>query len=159
MLFKKIAPLFVGMSLLLALTTHAQTLANNTDWLKQHLNSLVTDKEDNVTPIFNFSDCQMMMAVDTKEDGIAVKMNMNWPLKEIKKVSYKPAGGGKYTLLLDIPGDKVKGKMKVGIFSKKIRSKGEDGHSSFTLNTTDEKLVQEMKQRFDNAISQCRSAN
>jgi hypothetical protein len=157
MFFKKVTLLFVGMSLLLALTSRAQTLAADTDWLKQQLNSLVTDKDDNVTPVFNFSDCQMTMNVDTKEEGISVKMNMSWPLKEIKKVSYKPASKGTYTFLLDIPGDKVKGKMKVGIFSKKIRSKGEEGHTSFDLKTTDEKLVQEMKQRFDNAINQCRS--
>lgn len=157
MLFKKITLLCVGMSLLFALTTHAQTRATDTDWLKQQLNSLVTDKDDNVTPVFNFTDCQMTMNVDTKEEGISVKMNMIWPLKEITKVSYKPASKGTYTLLLDIPGDKVKGKMKVGIFSKKIRSKAEEGHTSFDLKTTDEKLVQEMKQRFDSAISQCRS--
>ncbi|WP_461149402.1 hypothetical protein [Spirosoma pulveris] len=149
--------LLISLGLFVAASTQAQTLTADTGWLKEKLNNLVVDKEDSVNPQFDFTDCQMSMKVDTKEEGIRVKLDMNWPLKEIKKVSYKPASGGTYTLVLDIPGDKVKGKMKVGIFSKKIRSKGEDGHTSFDLKTTDEKLVQDMKQHFESAIKQCQA--
>ncbi|ADB40993.1 hypothetical protein Slin_5016 [Spirosoma linguale DSM 74] len=147
----------LGLGIFVSSAVQAQTLTADTNWLKEKLNSLVIDKDESVNPQFDFNDCQMTMKVDTKEEGITVKMDMNWPLKEIRKVSYKPSTGGAYTLLLDIPGDKVKGKMKIGIFSKKIRSKANEGHTSIDLRTTDEKLVQEIKQRFEGAIKQCQA--
>ena len=47
--------------------------------------------------------------------------------------------------------------MKIGIFSKSLRQKGDGGHTSFDLDTQDETLVQEMQRRFEAVIGQCRS--
>lgn len=157
----KIIALFtISLIMLLPSMAGAQTLKDNTDWLKKQLNELVDEKDDETKPVFSFNDCQMLMNLDTKEEGIRVKVDMNWPLKEIRKVSYKPAADGKYTLVLDVPGSKVKGKVKVGIFSKSLRDKdrGSDGHSSFGLNTKDEKVMQEIQQKFEASIKQCQSS-
>jgi len=84
-----IASLLLGLGLVTAKPTQAQTLAENTTWLKEQLNELVDNSE--AKPVFDVNDCLMTMNVDTKEEGIRVKMDMNWPMKEIRNVSYKAA--------------------------------------------------------------------
>ena len=160
MLLKITALFAISLILLLSSMAGAQTLKDNTDWLGKQLNELADNDDDDAQPIFSFDNCQMLMNLDTKEEGIRVKVNMNWPLREIRKVSYKPAADGKYTLFLDVPGNKVKGKMKVGIFSKSLRDKnrGSDGHTSLDLNTTDEQLMQKIQQRFEASVKQCQSS-
>ena len=145
-------------SLLIGLFTsssHAQTADQDTLWLKQQLNELVLDDEPDIKPVFSFPPCQMQMVVDTKQEGIKVKMNLNWPLKEVRKVSYQPTKEGHYTLKLDIPANKVKGKMKIGFLSKKLRPKGDDGQSSFDLNTNDEQLVRRIQHQFESVVARC----
>ncbi|WP_144035905.1 hypothetical protein [Spirosoma fluviale] len=67
--------LLMGLGVFIASATQAQTLTADTGWLKEKLNSLVIDKDDSVTPQFDFNDCQMSMKVDAKEEGIAVKLD------------------------------------------------------------------------------------
>ncbi|MGF7214892.1 hypothetical protein GGR92_001032 [Spirosoma lacussanchae] len=148
-----ITSVLLGIGLITAGTAQAQTLTENTTWLKKELNELV-DSSD-AKPVFDFKDCLMTMNVNTKEEGIRVKVDMNWPLKEIRKVSYKAASNGNYTLVLDVPANQVKGKVKVGIFSKTLREKGDGGHTSLDLNTRDEKRIQAIQQRFETSIRQC----
>jgi hypothetical protein len=146
--------LFIG---LFASFAHAQSAQQDTLWLKQQLNQLVLDDEPDIKPVFSFQACQMRMVVDTKQEGIKVKMNLNWPLGEVRKVSYQPTPTGRYTLKLDIPANKVKGKMKIGFFSKRLRPKGEDGQSNFDLNTNDEQLMRRIQQQFESVIARCKN--
>ena len=146
--------LFVG---LLTSFAHAQTADQDTLWLKQQLNRLVLDEEPDIKPVFSFQPCQMRMVVDTEQGGVKVKMNLNWPLGEVRKVSYQSTQGGHYTLKLDIPANKVKGRMKIGFFSKKLRPKGDDGQSSFDLNTNDEALMGRIQHQFESVIARCQA--
>lgn len=158
---------------LMGLPTHAQSLARNTDWLKKQLNKFVTDdtKHDmklngkKSTPTFDFKECQMSMTLDTKEDDVAIGMNIAWQLKDVRNVSYKREKDGQYTLILDVPADKMKMSMGVGGFSgsfnmndtdKDKNSKGTNANSSFNLATKDEALVREIKEKFDESVKLCR---
>ena len=87
--------------------TLAQSRQQNTDWIKDQLNRLM--EQETTKPVFDFDACQMRMNVDTKEEGIRVRMDMTWPLSEIRRVSYKISDGGRYTLMLDVPANKVEG--------------------------------------------------
>lgn len=147
-----VTPVLIALSISFA---HAQTADQDTLWLKQQLNQLVLEDEPDIKPVFSFQPCQMQMVVDTKQEGIKVKMNLSWPLGEVRKVSYQPTKEGHYTLKLDIPANKVKGKMKIGFFSKRLRPKGDDGQSSFDLSTNDEQLMQRIQQQFESVIARC----
>lgn len=150
-------PVAVIVAILLPFMGYAQTTQLDTLWLGKQLNQLtINDEDESIKPVFSFQPCQMRMVVDTKQEGIKVKMNMNWPLGEIRKVSYKPTEEGIYRLVLDIPANKVKGKMKVGFLSKKLRPKGEDGQSTFELNTSDEQLMQRIQQQFESLAATCK---
>ena len=144
--------LFIG---LFTSSAHAQTGDQDTLWLKQQLNQLVLGDEQGIKPVFIFQPCQMRVVVDTKQEGIKVKANLDWPLGEIRKVSYQPTETGHYTLKLDIPDNKLKGKIKVGFFSKRLRHIGNDNQSSFDLNTNDEQLVRRIQQQFESVIARC----
>lgn len=152
---KRISTQAIILLVLAASVTVAQSRKENTNWIKDQLNRLT--EQETTKPVFDFDACQMRMNVDTKEEGIRVRMDMNWPLSEIRRVSYKPSDGGRYTLVLDVPATKVKGKLRIGMFSKSLRQKGDGGHTSFDLDTQDETLVQEMQRRFESLIEQCRS--
>lgn len=155
---------------LTGLQTRAQTLAKNTDWIEKQLNRLVTDDEEHdmnlngkkSTPKFDFNGCQMNMILNSKDEDVSIGMNIAWQLKDIRKISYKRAKDGQYTLVLDVPTDKVKMSMGLGGFSGSFNaddkdSKDKDNTSSFTLDTKDEALVQQIKQKFDESVKLCRT--
>ena len=164
-----IAVALLNLTFLAGSQTHAQTLAKNTDWLEKQLNKLVTDDEEHdmnlngkkSTPKFDFNGCQMNMILDTKDNDVSIGMNIAWQLKDVRKVSYKRGKNGQYALVLDVPTDKVKMSMGLGGFSGSFNtddkdSKGTDNTRSFTLDTKDEALVQEIKKKFDESVKLCR---
>jgi len=139
----------------------AQTLAKNGNWLEKQLNRLVMDKDGNQTPKFSFKGCGMNMTLDSKEEDVSVGMQMAWQLKDVRKVSYKKDKNGQYTLLLDVPADKVKMAMSVGGFSGSFNNDGKDGKNkdnttSLTLNTSDESLMKQIKQKLEESGQLCR---
>ncbi len=149
------------------LPAHAQTLAKNTDWLEKQLNKLVKDEDKHdvnvngkkASPKFDFKGCQMNMNLDTKDENVSFGMNMAWQLKDVRKVSYKKDKDGQYSLVLDVPADKVKMNMGVGGFSGSFNSNDKDkkdSNTSFSLSTKDESLVKEIKQKFDESVQLCR---
>ncbi len=158
-----------GIASLTSLSTHAQTLAKNTDWIQKQLNRLVTDDDEHEmklngkksTPKFAFNGCQMNMILDTKDKDVSIGMNIGWQLKDVRTISYKPGKNGQYTLVLDVPTDKVKMSMGMGGFSGSFNSddkdsKNKDNTTSFTLDTKDESLVREIKQKFEESVQLCR---
>ena len=159
----------LGMASLTSLPIHAQTLAKNTDWLQKQLNKLVTDDEEHnmnlngkkSTPKFDFNGCQMNMVLDSKDKDVSIGVNIAWQLKDVRTVSYKPGKNGRYTLILDVPTDKVKMSMGMGGFAGSFNtddkdSKNKDNTSSFTLDTKDEAVVREIKQKFEESVQLCR---
>ncbi|QKZ14884.1 hypothetical protein [Spirosoma sp. KUDC1026] len=149
---------FVCFSLLLTPTSHAQTLAKNGAWLEKHFAKLVTDKDNAAT--FTFKGCQMNMAVADKDKDGSVNINMGWLLSDVRKVSYKKEANGQYKLLLDVPADKVSMAMNIGGFSGSYttddKEKGKDNNTSFGLDTTDESLVKQIKQKLEESVQLCR---
>ena len=159
----------LGMASLMGLQAHAQTLAKNTDWIEKQLNKLVTDDDEHdtklngkkSTPKFAFDGCQMNMILDTRDEDVSVGMNIAWQLKDVRKVSYKPGKNGQYVLVLDVPTDKVKMSMSLGGFAGSFNADDKDRNdadntSSFTLDTMDEALVRQLKQRLDASVQLCR---
>lgn len=134
------------LTLLLVQQTHAQTLVKNEDWLEKQFNKLVTDEQDKETSKFTFKGCQMNMALDSKDSDASVGMNMAWQLRDVRTVSYKKEKNGQYTLLLDVPADKVAMAMSMGGFSGSFNADGKDKQNkdnttSLNLATKDESLV------------------
>lgn len=155
-----VVTLSCGISLL-AGQTHAQTLAKNGNWLEKQLNKLVMDEDKDQTPKFAFKGCQMNMNVDSKDKDVSVGMDMDWQLKDVRKVSYKKRENGQYTLMLDVPADKVKMAMSLGGFSGSLNTSGKDNHNknnttSLTLDTKDESLVRQIKQKIEESVQLCR---
>ncbi len=159
----------LSLTSLTALPTYAQTLAKNTDWIEKQLNKLVTDDEEHnmnlngkkSTPKFTFQECQMNMILDSKDKEVSIGMNIAWQLKDVRKVSYKRGKSGQYVLVMDVPTDKVKMSMGLGGFSGSFNTddkdpKDADNTSSFTLDTKDEALVRQIKQRLDESVQLCR---
>ncbi|WP_159470005.1 hypothetical protein [Dyadobacter sp. 3J3] len=166
------ATAFSAFMLLTGLTTQAQTLAKNTAWLEKQLNKLVTDddnhkmqsKDKKAVPKFDFKGCQMNMVLDSKDENVSFGMNMAWQLKDVRKVSYKQNKDGQYTLILDVPADKIKMNMGIGGFSGSFNMDDEDikesgTNSSFSLDTKDEALVKEIKQKLEESVQLCRKTN
>jgi hypothetical protein len=85
---------------------------------------------------------------------------MGWLLKDVRKVSYKKESNGQYKLLLDVPADKVSMAMNIGGFSGSYstddKDKGKDNTTSFGLDTTDESLVKQLKQKLEESVQLCR---
>ncbi|MDJ1481838.1 hypothetical protein QNI16_15160 [Cytophagaceae bacterium YF14B1] len=149
-------------------------LQKNTQWLEKMLNTLV--KEDNkksgekeTKPDFKFTNCQMAMNVvtDNKEDNFSMGFHLNWLLKDVTKVSYKKEKDGNYTLMLNVPPDKMKMDMGFGndnsisgSFNMKDEkgNKKDDDNTSLSLSTKDEKLVQEMVRKFEESIKLCKGS-
>ena len=165
-----VAIALLNLTFLVGTQTHAQTLAKNTNWLEKQLNKLVTDDEEHdmnmngkkSTPKFAFDGCQMNMILDSKDKDVSIGMNIAWQLKDVRKVSYQRGKNGQYALVLDVPTDKVKMSMGLGGFSGSFNaddkdSKDKDNTSSFTLDTKDEALVREIKQKFDESVKLCRT--
>ena len=149
---------------LLTQPTQAQTLAKNEDWLQKQFNKLVTDENKKETPKFTFKGCQMNMAVDSKEKDMSVGVNMAWQLRDVRKVSYKKEKNGQYTLLLDVPADKIKMAMNMGGFSGSFNTDGKDNQTkdnttSLNLETTDESLVKQIKRKLEESAQLCRQGN
>lgn len=149
--------------------TRAQTLAKNTDWIQTQLNKLVTDDEEHnmnlngkkSTPKFAFKECQMNMILDSQDKDVSIGMNIGWQLKDVRKISYKQGKNGQYVLVLDVPTDKVKMNMGLGGFSGSFNSdekdsKSKDNTSSFSLDTKDESLVRQLKQKLEESVQLCR---
>ena len=165
------ATAFAAFMLLTGLNTHAQTLAKNTAWLEKQLNKLIIEdnnhnvesKNKKAVPKFDFKGCQMNMVLDSKDENVSFGMNMAWQLKDVRKVTYKQNKDGQYTLILDVPADKIKMNMGVGGFSGSFNMDDEDikesgTNSSFSLDTKDEALVKEIKQKFEESVQLCRKA-
>lgn len=151
----------LGTILLLGRQTHAQTLAKNGDWLEKQLNKLVMDEDKEQAPKFTFKGCHMNMIIDTKDKDVSVGMNMAWQLKDVRKVSYKKGKNGQYTLLIDVPADKVKVAMNVGGLSGSFNTddkenQNKDNKTSLTLSTKDESLVGQIKQKLEESVQFCR---
>lgn len=170
--FRYVSTALLGLTIVANQSAQAQTLNKNTAWLQKQLNALAKEDEDhNVkvngkksTPKFDFKGCQMNMNIDSKDEDVSVGMNLAWQLKDVRKVSYKREKDGNYALVLDVPADKVKMNMGIGGFSgtfnmndeKDKKDKGENSTSSFSLTTKDEKVVKELKQKFDESVELCR---
>lgn len=142
---------------------HAQTLAKNGAWLEKQFNQLTIDddkdKDENAT--FRFRGCQINMDVDSKDKDVSVGVNMAWQLKDVRKVSYKKNKDGQYTLLLDVPADKVKMAMNLGGFGGSFNTDGKDkdnkdNTTSLTFNTKDESLIKQIKQKLEESVQLCR---
>ena len=138
----------------------AQTLTKNGQWLEKQFDQLVKDKKDDEVPKFTFKGCQMDMNLDTKDKDVSVGMHMGWRLSDVRKISYKKDKDGQYTLLLDVPADKVKMAMNVGGFGGSFNQDGKDKHSkdnttSLNLSTTDESLVRQIKQKLEESVQLC----
>lgn len=152
---------FTCSNLLLAQPIHAQTLAKNTDWLEKQFNKLIVDKDESETPKFIFRGCQMNMTIDSKDKDVSVGMNMAWQLRDVRKVSYKKEKNGQYTLIMDVPADKVRMAMSLGGFSGSFNTDGKDKQNkdnttSLNLDTKDEPLVKQIKQKLDESVQLCR---
>ena len=162
----------LGTALLMSSQLRAQSLAKNTDWLEKQLNTLVIDGyKSNVNgkksaPKFDFKECQLTMKLESEDKADPMGMNFTWQLKDIRKIGYKQEKNGQYTLVLDAPADKVGmdvGGISVSMSSneqgKKSIKNTKDNTNSFTLNTTDEALVQQIKRRFDESVQLCQKTN
>jgi hypothetical protein len=102
----------------------------------------------------------MNMAVADKDKDGSVNINMGWLLKDVRSVSYKKEPSGQYKLLLDVPADKMSMAMNIGGFSGSYnigdKEKGKDNTTSFGLDTTDESLVKQIKQKLEESVQLCR---
>ena len=145
----------------------------NTQWLENKLNTLVIDDEDKkmevngkkTHPTFKFNGCQMAMNIAAHDPSFSMNMSISWLLKDVTKVSYKKEKDGKYTFALSVPPDRMKinlgkdsGNSISGNFNLKDddKDKSDESENNFKLNTTDEKLVQEMVTRFKTCIADCK---
>lgn len=161
--------ILLGAALLPGFQSQAQSLAKNTDWLEKQLNKLVkSDENRNVkskgkeaVPKFDFKGCQMNMSLDSKDESVSFGMNLAWQLKDVRKVSYKQNKDNEYTLILDVPADKIKMNMGIGGFSGSFNMDDEDvkesgSNSSFSLDTKDEALVKEIKKKLEESVELCK---
>ena len=131
-------PLLVNtfLTLTCSLAAQSQTLPQNNQWLEKRLNQLTQDKKDDPT-LFHFRDCQAKMEIKTGEEGMNFSMSLACNWNEIKRVSYQKEGE-QYKLTFDIQNE---GK--------------EVNNFSFSLKTSDEKLVKEIKRRVEQNRQQC----
>lgn len=129
--------------LLTALSGYGQgkALKQNNQWLEQHLNNLVF-KEGSDNARFRFDDCDARMEIGVKEkDGFNMGMNFGCTLSQIEQVSYRKEDAG-YQLKLRLK-----------------KEENDDDNLSFSLSTTDEKLMQEIKKRLETSIAACKTAS
>ena len=138
----------------------AQTMAKNGQWLEKQFDKLIKDEKDNEVPKFTFKGCQMNMNLDTKDKDVSIGMHVAWLLSDVRKISYKKDKDGQYTLLLDVPADKVKMAMNLGGFGGSFNQEGKDKHNkdnttSLNLSTTDESLVRQIKQKLEESVQLC----
>jgi hypothetical protein len=118
--------------------SQSKALKGNNQWLEHHLNSLVF-KEGSENARFRFDDCDARMEVMAKGDnGFNMGMNFGCTLSQIEKVSYQKKGDA-YQLNLQ------------------MKKEEENDNLSFSLSTTDEKLMQEIKKRLETSIAACKS--
>jgi len=133
----------LSLTALLLLTTfcgygQSKALQQNNQWLEKHLNDLVA-KDGNDNARFRFDDCDARMEIGVKEkDGFNLGMNMGCSLKQIDKVSYQKDGDS-YKLKLH------------------MQEAEKNDSFSFSVSTSDEKLMQEIKKRLETSIATCKS--
>ncbi len=150
-----------------SLSAQSGNLQKNTQWLEKTLNALVTTDNkdgDNTKPEFKFTASQMAMNVMKKEENFSFGLHLNWLLKDIQKVSYRKEKDGNYALVLNVPADRIKMDMGfgkdnsvAGSFNlKDDKAKKDDDHTSFTLSTSDEKLMKEIVQKFESVVAESR---
>lgn len=155
-----LAAAFTCLTFAIISPAQAQTLAKNGQWLEKQFDQLIKDKKDNESPKFTFRGCQMNMDLDTKDKEVSVGMHLGWLLSDVRKVSYKKEKDGQYSLLLDVPADKVKMAMNVGGFGGSFNQDGKDKHNkdnitSLNLSTTNESLVKQIKQKLEESVQLC----
>ncbi|MFD2937838.1 hypothetical protein [Spirosoma flavum] len=155
-----LAAAFTCLTLATLQPTQAQTLAKNGQWLEKQFDQLIKDEKANEVPKFTFKGCQMNMDLDTKDKDVSVGMHMAWLLSDVRKISYKKDKDGQYTMLLDVPADKVKMAMNVGGFGGSFNQDGKDKHNkdnttSLNLSTTNESLVKQIKQKLEESVQLC----
>ena len=151
---------FAWLTFSISQPAQAQTLAKNGQWLEKQFDKLIKDEKDNKVPKFTFKDCQMNMNLDAKDKDVSVGMHMAWLLSDVRKISYKKDKDGQYTLLLDVPADKIKMAMNLGGFGGSFNQDGKDKHNkdnttSLNLSTTDELLVRQIKQKLEESVQLC----
>lgn len=103
----------------------------------------------------------MNMDLNTKDKDVSVGMHMGWLLSDIHKVNYRKDKDGQYTLLLDVPADKVKMAMNLGGFGGSFNQDNKDKNNkdnttSLNLSTSDEAMVKQIKQRLEESARLCR---
>ncbi|MBC7923520.1 MAG: hypothetical protein H7Z75_20775 [Ferruginibacter sp.] len=124
------------LALTYSLAAQSQTLPQNNQWLEKQLNLLTKDKKDDPS-LFRFQDCQAKMEIKTGEEGMNFGMSLACNWNEIKQVSYRKEGG-QYKLTFD------------------IQNAGKEVNNfSFSLKTSEEKLVQEIKKRVEQNRQHC----
>ena len=156
-----LAAAFTGLTFAILQPAKAQTLTKNGQWLEKQLDQLVKDKKENEAPKFTFKGCQMNMDLDTKDKEVSVGMHMGWLLSDVRKITYKKEKDGQYTLLIDVPADKVKMAMNVGGIGGSFNQDSKDKHNkdnttSLNLSTTDESLVRQIKQKLEESVQLCK---
>ncbi len=126
--------------------SQSASLKQNNQWLEKNLNALVGDKDkskDNVNPVFRFNDCDAKMEIGTKTDGgFNFGMNFGTTLDQIERVSYQKEDKG-YKLNLHMKPDKDE--------------KENGGKMDFSLSTSDENMMKEIKKRLETSIAACKS--
>jgi len=136
--------LFIVFSLLFSTELFAQNnlLKQNNTWLEKEVNTLIQkDSKDKDVVAYSFNDCNanMNFKIKSKDNGMNFGMGFGCTFDEISKVDYKKETDGSYSLLLTL--------------NKKAK---DDNNLNFSLNTKDEKQIQEIKKRFEQNIAECR---
>ena len=134
--------LLVGLLGLISLPTWAQStqFQKNNEWLETQLNTLL-GPEDKKEVQFRFADCDARMEAKTTGEGTNFSFSVGCQMADIEKVSYKK-DGKEYTIQLAL----------------KDKSKDEEMEDiSFSLATTDEKMIKEIKRRLEANIAECKS--
>lgn len=166
---KTISLLFGLLLISVSISAQNSALQKNTQWLEKNLNALVIndsdDDKNDPKPEFKFTNSQMLMNVQSKDEKFSIGIHLSWLLKDIQKVSYKKEKDGNYALVLNVPADRMKMDMGFGDdnsvsgsfnIKEDEKDKKDDDHTSFSLSTKDEKLVQEMVRKFESVMVECR---
>lgn len=151
-------------TLLLVEHTQAQALTKNTRWLKNKFNKLVLDvdedEDEDEIPKFTFKGCQMNVTLDSK----AAAVHMTWQLEDVRKLSYRKEKSGYYLFMIALPADKIKKATSLGSFPGLFNMDGKDKEIrettiSLNLDTKNELVVEQIKQKLEKSIQLCRQGN
>ncbi len=136
--------LFIVFSFLFSTELFAQNnlLKQNNAWLEKEVNRLIDkDSKDQDVVAYRFKECNadMNFKIKSKDNGVNFGMGFGCTFDEITTVNYKKETDGSYSLLLTL--------------NKKEK---DNNNLNFSLYTKDEKLIQEIKKRFEQNILECR---